>query len=178
MKLLPQTAPNRSNKDGASQGRWGGGEVFTAREIRIHWVQDVLIGFYLCTMRWMIGIFAGLGMGGMVALVGCTEGNAHVAVHEHFEVGSRERSVARLEIEGMMCAVACGSKIQKELLELNGVSNANIDFDPARTQNFIEVEFTSDLVGPDALADQVHEIAGGIYHVQKVEVTHFAPAVN
>lgn len=178
MKLLPQTAPKKSKSAGAIQGRGEGDVGFTAREIRIHWVQDVLIGFYLRVMRTIIGIISALGVSGMLSLSGCSEGNAHVAVHEHYEAGSRERSVARLEIEGMMCAVACGSKIQKELLELNGVSNANIDFDAAREQNFIEVEFTADLVSPDDMANKVHEIAGGIYQVHAVEVTHFAPAVN
>ena len=109
---------------------------------------------------------------------GCSEGAAEVAITEHFEAGASEHSVARLEIDGMMCAVACGSKIQKELLELDGVSNAHIDFDAERSENFVEVEFSSERVSPEAMAAKVHEIAGGIYHVNNVDVTHYALAAE
>ena len=180
MKLLPQTAPNRSSRAGASQGRAGVEGVFTGREIRIHWIQVVLIGFYLCTMLKLFGIRAAGAAALLVVAMGsgCGEGTSGVAVTEHFEAGASGHSVARLEVEGMMCAVACGSKIQKELLELDGVSNAHIDFDAERAENFVEVEFSSERVSPEAMAAKVHEIAGGIYHVNTVDVTHYALAAE
>ena len=180
MKLLPHTAPNRSNRAGASQGRAGVEGVFTVREIRIHWIQVVLIGFYLCTMLRSFGIRAAGAAALLVVAMGsgCGEGAVDVAVTEHFEAGASEHSVARLEVEGMMCAVACGSKIQKELLELDGVSNAHIDFNAERSENFVEVEFSSERVSPEAMAAKVHEIADGIYHVNNVDVTHYALAAE
>lgn len=111
-------------------------------------------------------------------MASCGDAGAEVAVNEHFEAGASEHSVAKLEIEGMMCAVACGSKIQKELLELNGVANAHIDFEPERDLNFVEVEFSTDLVSPQDMATKVNEIAGGIYHVNGVDVVHYALAAD
>jgi copper chaperone CopZ len=143
-------------------------------------MQVVLIGFYLCCMTKRNGFLtvsvAVLGILGMVS--GCGDGASGVAVIEHFAEGAADHSVARLEVNGMMCAIACGGKIQKELLELDGVSNANIDFDAARELNFVEVEFSSDRVSPEEMAAKVNEIAGGIYQVNSVDVTHYALSAN
>jgi copper chaperone CopZ len=110
--------------------------------------------------------------------VGCGDAEARVAISEHVEASSFEHSVARLEINGMMCVQACGSKIQKELLELNGVSNADIDFDSQRESNFVEVEFTAELVSVLEMAKKVNAIAGGIYEVVSADVTHYAIAAE
>ncbi len=180
MKLLPQTAPNRSSTAGANHGRGTEAVVFTAREIRIHWIHCVPVGNYLCAMRNVIGYLAASAalVFSMSWLASCGDAGAEVAVNEHFEAGASEHSVAKLEIEGMMCAVACGSKIQKELLELDGVANAHIDFDAERDLNFVEVEFSMDLVSPQDMATKVNEIAGGIYHVNGVDVVHYALAAE
>lgn len=176
MKLLPQTAPSRSNKAGASQGRAGDEGLFTGCEIRIHWVQAATIGIYLCVMQNFFGFRAAAAAVLLVGAVapGCGDATGSVEVSEHFEAGAFEHSVARLEIDGMMCAVACGGKIQKELLELEGVSNAHIDFEAERERNFVEVEFSAERVTPEAMATLVDGIAGGIYNVSSVDVTHYA----
>lgn len=114
----------------------------------------------------------------VMMLPSCGEAESEVAVNEHFEAGASEHSVARLEIEGMMCAIACGGKIQKELLELDGVANAHIDFNADRDMNYVEVEFSTDLVSPQDMATKVNEIAGGIYHVNGVDVIHYALAAE
>lgn len=110
----------------------------------------------------------------VVGAWGC-HSEQEVAVVERHEPGNSERSVARLEIEGMMCEVACGGKISKELIEVSGVAHAQIDFNADRLVNFVEVEFDPRLVKPEALASAVHAIADGrLYKVHEVDVTHFA----
>lgn len=119
---------------------------------------------------------------GVVALaatlgIGACGSAEEVKVVERHEAGAAERSVARLEIEGMMCEVACGGKISKELIEVPGVAHAQIDFDAARDVNFAEVEFDPKRVNPEDLASTVSSIAGGkLYAVKTVDVTHFAEA--
>lgn len=108
------------------------------------------------------------------ALSGCGTEAAEVPIVEKHAAGTREMTVARLEVDGMMCEVACGSKIRKELLELGGVANADIDFDADREQNFAEVEFDPRQLTPEDLIRQIQAIADGIYQVKQVEVTHFA----
>jgi copper chaperone CopZ len=105
----------------------------------------------------------------------CSSDCCSVEVNEAFEPGNTETSMARLEISGMHCAQSCGGKIKKELLELSGVANANIEFESGRSLNAAEVEFDPEKVSPDELATAVSGIADGkLYEVKSVEVTHFA----
>lgn len=132
---------------------------------------------YFCPMVNSFSIFpaTALVLGGL-AIGGCSGGD--VAVHEHHEAGETAHSVARLEVSGMMCATACGGKISKELLELEGVAHANIDFVEGREVNFAEVDFDPERVDPEVFASTVEEIAGGIYSVGEVDVTHYAEAAT
>jgi len=136
-----------------------------------------LIGFIFVLMNLTHAVWAAFLMAAIVGS-GCGSSDA-VAVNEHHEVGDGERSVARLEIEGMMCEVACGGKISKELIEVPGVAHARIDFDTDRDFNFVEVEFDPKRVEPANLAAAVDGIADGkLYKVHEVDVTHFAEAVT
>ena len=101
-----------------------------------------------------------------------------MAVNEQLEAGSSAHSVARIEVSGMMCATACGGKISKELLELGGVAHTEIDFVEGRPVNFAEVSYDPEKIQPEALAAAVEEIAGGIYTVGEVDVTHYAEAAT
>lgn len=114
---------------------------------------------------------------GALAVSGCG-GKGDVAVQEHHAAGETAHSVARLEVSGMMCATACGGKISKELLELEGVAHANIDFVEGREVNYAEVDFDPERVNPEVFASTVEEIAGGIYSVGEVDVTHYAEAAT
>ena len=105
---------------------------------------------------------------------GCATEAAEVPITEKHAAGTRQMTVARLEVDGMMCEVACGSKIRKELLELAGVANADIDFEADRERNYAEVEFDPSQLGAEDLIRQIQAIADGIYEVKQVEVTHFA----
>jgi copper chaperone CopZ len=114
---------------------------------------------------------------GVAAATGCG-GKGDVAVNEQHEAGPSAQSVARLEVSGMMCATACGGKISKELLELAGVANTEIDFVEGREVNYAEVSYDPEKIEPEALAAAVEEIAGGIYTVGEVDVTHYAEAAT
>lgn len=110
-----------------------------------------------------------------LSISSCSSDCCSVEVNEAFEAGNTETSMARLEISGMHCAQSCGGKIKKELLEIPGVANANIEFESGRTLNAAEVEFDPEKVTPDELASVVSEIADGkLYEVKAVNVTHFA----
>ena len=43
--------------------------------------------------------------------------------------GHTEETVAQLAISGMMCEIACVSKVRKELYDVQGVAHADIHFD-------------------------------------------------
>lgn len=110
-----------------------------------------------------------------LSISSCSSDCSSVEVNEAFEAGNTETSMARLEIAGMHCAQSCGGKIKKELLEIPGVANANIEFESGRTLNAAEVEFDPEKVSPDELANVVTNIADGkLYEVKSVDVTHFA----
>jgi copper chaperone CopZ len=107
---------------------------------------------------------------------GCSTGSTEVPIVEKHAAGNRQMTVARIAVDGMMCEVACGSKIRKELLELEGVANADIDFTADRALNYAEVEYDPQRLQPQDLAGQIAAIAGGIYQVKEVQITHFAQA--
>jgi hypothetical protein len=44
--------------------------------------------------------------------------------------------------------------------------------------NFAEVDFDPERVDPEVFASTVEEIAGGIYSVGEVDVTHYAEAAT
>jgi len=93
------------------------------------------------------------------------------------QVGATEKTVAKLEIDGMMCEVGCVAKVKKELLEQEGVSNVTIDFEKGRKSRFAIVEFDPKIKDALSLSSAVTEIADGkLYGVRTVEVTNYAPA--
>jgi copper chaperone CopZ len=94
---------------------------------------------------------------------------------EVHEAGLSVKTTARLDVTGMMCAHACGGKIKKELLEVEGVANAIIDFQLNRDLNHAEIEFDPNQVEVAQLVAAVTEIAEGkLYGVDAVQLTHFA----
>ena len=88
--------------------------------------------------------------------------------------GSLEHSVAQISVEGMMCEIACGGKIRKELMEVPGTANAAIDFRVDRAVNFAEVEFDPSRTSVEELVEAIREIADGkLYAVRSVDITHY-----
>lgn len=112
----------------------------------------------------------------LLAFGGCaTEKTYEVKVEER--VGEVEKTVAKISVDGMMCEIACGGKIRKELSELPGVASASVEFHDGETANYAVVEFNPSLVSEDQLAATINTIADGrLYSVSEVTVTHYAPA--
>jgi copper chaperone CopZ len=107
------------------------------------------------------------------AFTGCNS-CTDVKITEKIVHGELEHSVASISVEGMMCQIACGGKIRKELMELPGVANANSKFQAGRDVNFVEVEFNAERVTVEELIYAVEDIADGkLYRVDAVDATHY-----
>ena len=118
-------------------------------------------------------IFAFLG----VFLFTCTpEGDVNVVYKE--ATASVDKTVARIGVEGMMCEIACGGKIRKELSELKGVASADVEFEDGQPTNYAVVEYNPNLISEVEMVQCVNGIADGLYHVKEVEVTHYLPTSN
>jgi len=102
-----------------------------------------------------------------------------ITISEFTKVGPIEKTIAQLEINGMMCEVGCVAKVKKELLAQDGVSNVKIDFEKGREYNFASIEYDPTNREVHSLSAVVNEIADGkLYGVRSVEVTYFAPAAS
>ena len=114
----------------------------------------------------------GIALG--VALVsGCTR--CDVPVRHVDRAGATEETVAQLAISGMMCEIACVSKVRKELYDLPGVTRADIHFDAERKVDTALVVFDPEVVSPETLIATVEDIGDGLYDVETAEVVHYAP---
>lgn len=116
---------------------------------------------------------------GLLALAfgftGCGESIDSYELTERHTNGTSGMTMARLDVSGMMCAHACGGKIKKELLKVNGVANATIEFEEDRALNYAKVEYDERVVEVNGLVEAIAGIADGkLYAVQAVEVTYFA----
>ncbi len=106
---------------------------------------------------------------------GCEFSTASYEVTEHHKNGTPDLTMARMDVSGMMCAHACGGKIKKELLKVDGVANVTIAFEEDRELNYAEVEYDERVVEVDGLVETIAGIADGkLYAVEAVEVIHFA----
>jgi copper chaperone CopZ len=84
-----------------------------------------------------------------------------------------EKYVARLDIDGMGCAMACGSKISSALAALEGVNHTGIDFIGAGEKNAAIVEFDASKISEQELIETVNALSGGgHYAVKAVQVVH------
>jgi mercuric ion binding protein len=83
------------------------------------------------------------------------------------------KTVAKMSIEGMMCADGCGGKIQQELRAIPGVVTTELEFTANSPENMVKVEFDPTMVDENKLITCIHAIADGKYHVKTVEVLHY-----
>ncbi len=123
--------------------------------------------------------FSGLTLMSLSLLLSCGEApyQGEIFFSEVAKVGATEKTIAQLEITGMMCEVGCVAKVKKELLAHAGVSNVKIDFEKGREFNFASIEYDPLNCDAKSLSSVVNAIADGkLYGVKSVEVTHFAPA--
>lgn len=110
------------------------------------------------------------------SVLGCSDSlPVNVVVEER--VADVEKTVARIGVEGMMCEIACGGKIRKELSELSGVASASVQFVEGKSVNFALVEFNPDLVSERELIETINGISDGrLYNVSEMVVTRYAPS--
>lgn len=112
----------------------------------------------------------------VVFYVGCADTMpAEVTVEER--VADVEKTVARIGVDGMMCEIACGGKIRKELSELNGVALATVDYNDDSNVNYALVEYNPSIVSERQLVETINRIGDGkLYSVTDVLITRYAPS--
>lgn len=111
-----------------------------------------------------------------VLYMSCTD-KMPVEVTVEERVADVEKTVARIGIDGMMCEIACGGKIRKELSELSGVALATVDFNDDAALNYALVEFNPSIVNERQLVETINRIGDGkLYTVTDVLITRYAPA--
>ena len=112
-----------------------------------------------------------------VALVFACNSDTSIAVEHSEQVASTEKTVAKIAVDGMMCEIACGGKIRKELSEIQGVASASIEFQEGAELNYAMVEYNPDLVNEDQLISCINTISDGdLYAVKQMEVIHYSPS--
>lgn len=108
----------------------------------------------------------------------CSEA-AKVDVRIEERVADVEKTVAKIGVEGMMCEIACGGKIRKELSEVNGVASADITFEEGESVNYAVVEYNPSLVTEQELMSTINQISDGkLYKVSEMTITRYAPAAR
>lgn len=88
------------------------------------------------------------------------------------ETGEK-KVTATLAVDGMGCAMACGSKISGALAALDGVHNPDVDFIGAGEANSVTVEFDGAKVTEEEMIKAVNGLKGGHYVVKSVTVTEY-----
>lgn len=110
-----------------------------------------------------------------VFIFACTS-ETNVEIQHSEQTASVEKTVAKIAVDGMMCEIACGGKIRKELSEMNGVASASIEYTDGADVNYALVEFNPDMVKEDQLVSCINTISDGdLYAVTQVEVIHYTP---
>lgn len=136
-------------------------------------------------MKAMFKISSILFAGAVLTMSGCTPQEAETAQTEKSEQSGvqilrttvesatgAEKYTATLAVEGMGCAMACGSKISGALAGLDGVVKTDVDFQGAGEQNSVIVEYDASKVSESSMIDAVNGLKGGHYEVKSVAVTH------
>ncbi|WP_432222872.1 heavy-metal-associated domain-containing protein [Flavobacterium sp. TMP13] len=72
-------------------------------------------------------------------------------------VAPENLQTASFEIEGMTCAVGCARTIEKELVAMEGIQEATVDFDTKTAT----VSFDKNLQNPESLTKAVQASADG-----------------
>ena len=94
-----------------------------------------------------------------------TNGKPKVEVQMSTIQGDSAQTTAALAVEGMMCAHACGGKIQQELKKLPGVRSTSVDFIEDRKVNIVKVDFDANVTDEQKMMFCINEMADGKYTV-------------
>ena len=115
----------------------------------------------------------------LVMMISCSEETPKTPSIEDVPVthvsksGNETYSVANLQIEGMMCEIACVGKVRKELSSIAGVIDTQIDFDEKSTLDMASVKFDPAVTSEREMIETIHAIGDGLYQVRSVEVVTF-----
>lgn len=79
------------------------------------------------------------------------------------EVSAENLMVADYAIEGMVCAMGCAATIQKDVADLSGVVNANVDYEAGKAH----FEFDKTVISENEIISKIESIADGQYKVNE-----------
>lgn len=94
----------------------------------------------------------------LVSLNGCSEHKEEIKD----PVANTESTIA---IEGMMCEKGCKSTIQSHLREMNGVINADVDYEGKKAM----VSYDNRIISSNEMVDMINTLADGIYKANLIE---------
>jgi copper chaperone CopZ len=97
----------------------------------------------------------------------------HLDIKMVSQMADSNYTIADLAIEGMMCAHACGGKVQQELRKIAGVKNTSLDFIEERKVNVVHVQFDPAVVDEQKMITAVNSIVDGKYTVVSAQRTAF-----
>lgn len=81
------------------------------------------------------------------------------------------KCTAKIALDGMSCAMACGGSIKNCLKGIDGVKQADIFFDPERkAQDIATVEFDNKVVTEKEMIAAIEKLNDGQYKVKSVEI--------
>ena len=120
-------------------------------------------------------LFLGVTLG-VLSFASCDQ--CDVKVEHVNRTGAVEETVAQLAICGMLCEIACVSKVKKELYDLPGVTRADIQFKEQNKVDTALVVFDPSVIQAETLIATVQAIGDGLYDVKAAQVVHYAPEAS
>ncbi len=88
-------------------------------------------------------------------------------------LGDEVKTVANIEIEGMICEMACVGRVSKELEAMACISTLEMDFDPERDVDVATVTFEPNECTAENMIEAIHAIGDGSYQVKALEVVSY-----
>ncbi|OFY91964.1 MAG: hypothetical protein A3K10_10925 [Bacteroidetes bacterium RIFCSPLOWO2_12_FULL_31_6] len=79
------------------------------------------------------------------------------------EITDENLVIADYSIEGMVCSMGCAATIQKELMDMEGVANCEVDFEAGKAH----VEYDKSILSEGDVISKIESIADGQYKVSK-----------
>ncbi|TXC81817.1 heavy-metal-associated domain-containing protein [Luteibaculum oceani] len=93
-----------------------------------------------------------------------------VEVKYSYVKGDNTSSIAKLGVKGMSCEVMCGGLIKNSLKKLDGVSMADVSFNPENKAGLAEVDFDAKKVTEKELVAAIEKLNNGQYRVNSIEI--------
>lgn len=94
-----------------------------------------------------------------------TQANNNISVNKDVQ----PNYVANMLVSGMVCEVNCVSAVNNALMQLQGISSVEIDFDSERDTNLVSVKFDNTIVTEDKIKQTIESLNDNQYKVEKYE---------